>query len=306
VKERAIAAAYAAALQSSPSEETAGAGAPPSDDATFSTLGALLDEDVHFTLAGFRDVHGRGNVVRAHQVMFGALSQRKVRNTLVLRAEDSQVFEWTMSAVDSASRKRVVIQGITLAWTRDDGSIWDLHVYFDEARVKAQLGVGPKSLVDLPLPAEPLAPPQEFDQSRSPAEKANLASLRDALDALDANNEAGYLAHMADDVELSTLESAEPLQGKTAIGAYFKSLHKSIGDLDVRFQNGWGIDSFAVAEYDLVGEQRGPIGFVPPGKASIVKLFTVDVAEMREGKIARIRRYQNPIQTLTFASEILK
>jgi hypothetical protein len=285
VKERAIAGTYAAALQSSPSEDAASAGAPPNDETSFSALGALLDDDVHFNLAGFRDVHGRGNVVRAHQALFGAFSQRTVRNTLILRADDSQVFEWTMTAVDNATRKRVTIQGVTLAWTRDDGSIWDLHVYFDEARVKAQTGVGPKSLTDLPLPKEPVGPPQEFEQSRAPEEKTNLRVLRDALDALDAKDAPRYLAHMADDVELSTLEAAEPLRGKTAIEAYFKNLHKSIADLDVRFENGWGIDSFAVAEYDFVGEQRGRTGFDPHDKASVVKLFTVDVAEMHDGKI---------------------
>ena len=86
----------------------------------------------------------------------------------------------------------------------------------------------------------------------------------------------------------------------------YKAIHAAIADLDVQFDNDWSIGPYAVIEYHFVGEQRRAIGFVPPGKAGGVKLFRVDVAEMREGKIARIQRYANPIQVLAFTDETLK
>jgi ketosteroid isomerase-like protein len=203
-----------------------------------------------------------------------------------------------MSGTHEAIRKPVTIKGLALLWTKDDGSISNVHLYFDEALANAQIGVGPKELLGQTPPRPPSGPRQEIEQTRSPEETANVAVVRALLDALENKNEAAYLAAMADDVEVTTLASARPAQGKTEARGYMKAMHKAVAQLDTSIDNIWGIGAFVVVEYHIVGEQRGPIGWIPAQKGNLLKMFVVDVAELQGRKIARLWRYDNPAQIL--------
>jgi ketosteroid isomerase-like protein len=286
-KERALAEAYLAALGA----------------ASFAPLAPLVDDEAHFSFPALDDAHGRDPVVHAHDVILGAFDQRKFVATRVLRTASEQTIAWTMTGVQArdwmrvpASQKPVVIDGITLLWTKDDGSIADVHVYFDVAAVKAQLGAGPKGLVAF-VPAAPPATtaPQFVDQNGKDQDNAGV--VRTALDALE-NNEGAYLNAMADDVEVHTLEAAEPSRGKDAAKAYYKAMHKAVAQLDTTVINGWGISTFAVVEYTIAGEQIAPIGWVPIQKDAVFRLHVVDVAELRDGRIARVWRYDNLSEVL--------
>ncbi|HLK39774.1 MAG TPA: nuclear transport factor 2 family protein [Polyangiaceae bacterium] len=285
IKERAVAETYAAALE-----------AP-----TFAQLASQLDEDPHFAFPGMSDVRGRDAVVGAHAILFGAFDHRKVVTTRVWRTDSAQAVEWTMAGTQerdwmgvAATHKPVTFRGLTLLFTKDDGSVNDIHVYFDASTVKAQLGAGPKDLASLPVPSMPSGPAQILEQTGSPEETANVAAVRSELDALEVPNEAAYLAGMTDDVELTLPWRAQPLRGKEdAARAQFRALHKGIAQLDTTIANDWGVGSFAVVEYWIAGEQVGPIGWVAPSRAHVVRLDVVDVTEVRAGKVARVWRYDN-------------
>ena len=75
-------------------------------------------------------------------------------------------------------------------------------------------------------------------------------------------------------------------------------MRSAIAYLATSIENGWGFGPFVVVEYHIVGEQRRPIGWIPVPKDALIKMSIVDVIEMREGKIARVWRYDNPIQIL--------
>lgn len=289
-KERAIAEAYTAALASP----------------TPSMLARLLDENVHFASPGRSDARGRDQVIRAHDVLFGAFDDRKTAVSRVWRTESTQAVEWTLSGVQSrewmsvpAKHKSVVIKGVTLLWTKDDGTVTDVHVYFDAAVVKAQLGVGPKELQALAPPPWPPrdrgeTAPQVFEEAKSPEEAANLATVRASLDALEGNSEAAFLATMTDDIEVYSLEQARPARGKDEARAYFKTMHKAIGQLDTTVESSSSAGDFVVVEYAIAGEQLGPLGFVPRSRERVIWLDVVDVVQMREARMARIWRYSNP------------
>jgi ketosteroid isomerase-like protein len=283
-KERAVAKVFAKALASPGLAE----------------LGPLLDEEAHLRFAGSTDVRGREKVVRALDSLLGAFDERSFVISRVLLTDSAQVVEWTMAGVHKAARKAVTIKGLALLWTRDDGSISDIHLYFDEAVLKAQIGEGPPALRNLrPMPA-PSRPPQEVEQERSPEESAHVALARDEIQALEDNNEAAYLATMTDDVEVITLESAEPSRGKAAARAYFRAMRGAIGHLDTEVENAWGIGPFVAIEYSISGEQRKPIGWVIPARNdALIKMGVVDVIETREGKIARVWRYDNPARMVS-------
>ncbi|AKU96426.1 hypothetical protein AKJ09_03090 [Labilithrix luteola] len=264
----------------------------------FSELGRVLDEDAHFAFAGYKDVHGRDNTLRVHQALLGGYSSRSFVASRVFLTAEAQIVEWTMSGEHTSSHKPVVLKGLALLWTKDDGSISNVHLYFDEALAKAQIGVGPKALQNLPPPELPSGARQEIEQARTAEESANVAVVRDALDALESKNEPAYVATMADDVELTTLESAKPARGKAEARGYVKAMHKAIAQLDTSVDNVWGVGPFVVVEYHIVGEQRGPIGFVPAQKDNLLKMYVVDVVELQGGKISRLARYDNPAQIL--------
>jgi ketosteroid isomerase-like protein len=291
-KERALAEAYTAALGAAPPGDAGAAGAP------FAQLAPLVDDEAHFSFPGLDDAHGRDPIVHAHDVLFGAFDQRKFVATRVFRTPSAQTIVWTMTGVQArdwmrlpASQKPVVIDGLSLLWTKDDGSISDVHVYFDVAAVKGQLGQAPKGLVPFTPPAPAAAAPQYVDQNGK--DQDNTEVVRHALDSLE-NNEGAYLGALTDDVEIHTLEKPEPFKGKDEAKAYFKAMHKAIAQLDTTVLNSWGVSTYAITEYTIAGEQVGPIGWVPQQKDAVFRMHVVSVAELRDGRIARLWRYDNP------------
>ena len=265
----------------------------------FVRLGPLFDADGRSSFPGMDDAHDREGVVRAHTTLFGALDQRHFVASRVWRTAGEQTVEWTMTGVQNgdwlgvpATHKPIAIKGIALLWTNDDGTIADAHVTFDVAAAKALLGAGPKELAGLPPPTLPTEPTQVVDAS--PQAPDLVATVRTALDALENDVEGTYASQMADDIEVHTLERAEPVRGKDAQTAYFKTMHKAIAQLDATVQNGWSVGSFGIVEYSLAGEQMGPIGWVPLQRDRVVKKHNVDVDEVVDGKIKRIWRYDNP------------
>jgi SnoaL-like domain/SnoaL-like polyketide cyclase len=272
----------------------------------FSLLGHLLSEDAHFTFPGARldDVHGRDAVVQAHATLFGAFEPRRFVASRLLRTPSAQSLEWTMTGTltrdwmgVAATQKPVVIRGITLLWTKDDGTLSDLHVYFDVAAVKAQLGAGPRELEGLPAPAVSTGPTAVVDAGMTGTE--NVATVRTALAALENLSDSAYVDTMADDVEVDVLDRAEPARGKEEQRAYFKATHKAIAQLDTSIDNTFAAGPYAVVEYSITGEQLAPIGWVPLQRDRVVRLHVVDVTEVQNAKIARVWRYDNPSEMAT-------
>ena len=282
-KERAAAELYLKAIASSDSAQ----------------LAAMLDEDSHFAF-GDSDTRGRDRVVQAHQQLFGAFDEKRFAPSRVLRTDRSQSIEWTMAGVHSRAwmgiaptQKPVAIRGVTLLFTNDDGSLSDVHVYFDPAVVQAQLGAGPAELRSSPPPALPTGPVELFEQRGTPEEAANVKLLRGMLQALEDNQEAAYLSAFASDVEVLTADRPQPVRGREALERLFKSMRRAIGDLDTVVQNAWGVRQFAIVEYSIAGLQLARLGrlsFVPN------RLFStrvVDIAEVQGGKIVRLWRYDD-------------
>jgi len=289
-KERAVAEAYTAAVAS---PDLAG-------------LAATLAVGVRFEYPGMPDGRGRDGVVKAHQALFGAFDRRTLTMTRLLRSDSAQAVEWTMTGVQTkdwmgavATNKPVAFKGVTLLFTNDDGTISDIHVYFDTAVVKAQLGVGPKELAGLAPTAAATGAPQVFEATHSPEETHNVTAARAVLDALEKNDEAAYVATMTDDVVVETLERAQPMHGRDEQKAYFRAIHHAIGQLDTTLDNSLGVTQFAVVEYFIAGEQLGALGWVPAQRDKVIRLQVVDVMELRDGKIGHVWRYDNPAQILT-------
>ena len=123
--------------------------------------------------------------------------------------------------------------------------------------------------------------------------------MRTWLSTLERGDEAGYLATVTDDVEVVLPQKADSERGKTATRTYFKALRKQIAELDTSIDNVWGLQGFVIVEYFVIGAQMAPIGVIPLEHDRLLKLSVVDVVTMKDGKIARVRRSDNPLQALS-------
>jgi len=287
ISESAIAEAYVVALASP----------------KLSGLVPLFDEISHIAF-GHHDARGRDKVIEVHETLFGAFEQRKVVLTRAWRTDDAQVVEWVLTGVHEhdwmaipATHKPVVIRGVTFVWTQDVGTVMDAHVYFSIPVVKAELGVGPKELIDYvaSLPPPSMTPGTPVDQDKAPAEKQNEKVVRDMLDNFENKREADFMAAYADNVEVETLSHGKTTK-KDDIRSYYRSMHKMIGQLDTTVISEWGVAQYAIVEYHVDGEQLGSIGWIPAQRDRAIRFEIVDICEIRDGKIARVWRYDNPIE----------
>src|SRR5258708_8779799 len=126
-RERAVAETYAASFTA----------------ARWGELPALVAGDAHFIWPGMPDARGRDAVLRANEATFGAFDKRALAVSRVLRTDAATSIEWTFSGVQArewmgvaASNRPVSFRGATLLFTKDDGMISDIHVFFDLAVVK--------------------------------------------------------------------------------------------------------------------------------------------------------------------------
>jgi hypothetical protein len=276
----------------------------------FVGLDSIIDEQGRVAL-GARNTHGRARVLKVHEDAFGAFDQRHfVTNRVWLTDSthplDAQAFEWTMTGVQARvwlgiapTLKPVVIKGLTLIWTNDDGIISDLHVYFDEGVVRAQLGNGPAELQKLPLPSPDAGTQEVFERTGAPEEKANVAVARAMIQALEDDKETDFMATLDDNVQVFTSDHAEPARGKSAARQYFRTLRGSIHHLDTVVENAWGTGSFAVVEYAITGLQQAPLPRVTFAADRPLHTQFVDIAELKGGRMVRIWRYSDPIAFAT-------
>jgi hypothetical protein len=288
-QERAISERYLAALSSPQCEK----------------VGPLLNEAAHFWFAG-RETLGPAAVVGQHTDVFGAFAQRRFRTSRLLIATSAQAIEWTMTGAQAgpwlgvpASGRPVVIKGISLLGTSDDGLITDIRMYFDQEVVKAQLGVGPAELLALPPPAVGDAPPLVVEQpvpepgAPSTSVAPNTGVVRAMLRDLEDKKEADFLATLADGIEVFTQDRALPMTGREAERGYYRSLHKALRQLDTVIESAWDVGRFAVVEYAITGMQRTAWGRIPFVPDRALNLRFVDVAEIGDSKVTRIWRYGN-------------
>jgi steroid delta-isomerase-like uncharacterized protein len=261
-------------------------------------LGRVLADEVHFNIAGLETtaVYGRAGVATAHDQLFGSLSPRHFAPTRVLITDRSQSIEWTLTGHDEATGRAVGVRGVTRIGTKDDGTISDLRVYVDQGVLRAQISGEPAALAELAPATAPAEHPLIVEQSRSPDETAAAAAVGHWIDALQ-RDPAAYVGLATDDVEIATPQRAAHLKGKGDLRDDYDAMHRAIGGLDIRVDDLAAVGRFVVAEYHVVGTQLAKYLYVPV-KEPVIKLYIVDVVEMRGGKIARVWRYDNPLQIL--------
>jgi len=270
----------------------------------------LLDPEGNFSFPGLSEATDRDGAVKVLASLFGSFSSRKFTLGRYWQAPQAVIAEWTMSGVQSsewmgiaAAQKPVTIRGLALFWFDSKGLVSDTHFYFDVGSVMAELGAGPKG-VEPPGPP-PAASGEVVTATGSEAEKRNVATVNASWDAFEAKNEAGYLAPMADDVEVFRLDRANPERGRAERKKFFKWAAAGIGSLSQTPLNAWGVGPFVIEEYSIAGVHSGVLTGAPPSGHAL-RLHYVDIDELKDGKIVREWVYGNSMELLAETGQVDK
>jgi len=100
-------------------------------------LATLLDSNVSMSFPGLVDTRGRASVIQSHEQLFGAFAPRVIRARRIFRTIQCRLSSGRsthrITLVDGVANAHgaASFDGITFLSTTDDGTITDVHVYFD-------------------------------------------------------------------------------------------------------------------------------------------------------------------------------
>ena len=298
-------AAHVAAPQKSPIErdrDSAEAFGRALGDSDVKALTALLDPDVDFSFPGMTGATDRPGTLQALTELFGAISPRKYAPSRVWQIGEAAIVEWAMTGAQSGSfmgvaptQKQVSFGGVSLLWFNLNGLINEVHVYFDCGAVLAQLGAAPNPAIQAGPAPTPAASPLLTVAGGTADEKANIATVNASWDALEAKSEAGYLAPIAENIDVTRVDRAAPERGKEDRRKYYRWVTSGVSSLSQTPLNAWGAGSFVIEEYTIAGVHSGKLTSNPPSGHAL-RLHYLDIDEMQSGKIVRTWVYGNSLE----------
>jgi len=274
----------------------------------FSASTPRMDPEGNFLFPGLQEATDRAGGVKALADLFGPFSARKFTLGRIWQPLHVVVVEWTMAGTHSAewmgvkpTSKAVSIPGLALFWFDQNGLVSDTHFSFDVGAVLAELGAGPKGVL-LPTWAAPAAG-VPVTATGSDAEKQDVALVNASWDAFEAKNESGYLAPLADDIEVFRSDRASSERGRSERKKFFKWATNGIGSFAQTPLNAWGVGSFVIEEYTLTGVHSGKLTDGPPSGHAL-RLHYVDIDELKDGKVVRTWCFGNSLELLAEAGAV--
>jgi len=272
-----------------------------SDDG-FSASLPKLDPEGNLSFPGLSEATDRNGAVKVLTDLFGAFSGRAFTLGRLWQAAQpahAVIVEWTMAGVQARewmavppTQKPVSIRGLGLFWFDENGLVSDTHLYFDVGATLAQLGAAPKG-IEVPTFAPP--PAMVVTATHSDTETQDVATVNASWDAFEAKKEVGYLAPLADDIEVFRLDRTSPERGKAERKKFFKWAASGIGSLQQTPLNAWGIGAYVVEEYSLTGVHSGKLTDAP-ASGHALRLHYVDIDELKDGKIVRTWTFGNSLE----------
>ena len=278
-------------------------------DGDTKALTELLDPDVDFSFPGMPNATNRPGTLQAIGDLFGAFSPRKLTTSRIWQIGEVTVVEWTLAGAHASAfmgvaptQKPISFRGLTLLWFSLTGLVNDAHIYFDCGAIVAALGAPVNPTVQAGPPSANVASAPIL-AGGTPEEKANVAAVNASWDAFEAKNEAGYLAPIAEDVEVTRLDRAAPERGKEERKKFFRTVTTGMSSLSQTPLNAWGAGSLVIEEYTLSGVHSGKL---TPGAPSghALRLHYVDIDEMVGGKIVRTWTYGNSLELYAEAGAV--
>ena len=249
---------------------------------------SLYAEDARIIIHGSHRLEGRAAIERHEAELLTQFPGARLAFYSLWQAGDSAAVHYAVDWHGPGDRA-MGHEGLLFFNFEPSGLIVHEHRYLDSLTPMAQLGaLGPVSVRALPvLPAS-----METHGVTAFVEQENLAAARASLAALDAEDEAAFLAILADDVVLDELISSQVVTGKSAAKDWFASWTGAIDGARSKITGGLAGGEFVLIMLELRGTLDGRLG---PVSASH-RPFTVHRAlifRVRDGKLAHIQAFMN-------------
>jgi len=128
------------------------------------------------------------------------------------------------------------------------------------------------------------------------SDQTNLELARTIYDRFSRNDFAGALELTTEDWEGVLNHAGMTFQGKEGFNQFMQGFKGAFPDLIIQVQNQVSHGNQIVSELTARGTHTGPLmtpaGIVPP-TGKIVDFTVCEVLELREGKVAKLRNYQD-------------
>lgn len=128
------------------------------------------------------------------------------------------------------------------------------------------------------------------------SKQANLELARTVYDRFSRNDFDGVLELTTDDWEGVLNHAGMTFHGKEGFSQFMQGFKGAFPDITIQVQNQVATDTQVVSELTARGTHTGPLltpaGAIPPTGCTVD--FTVcEVWEVRDGKVAKLRNYQD-------------
>lgn len=240
-------------------------------------------------------ITGKDAIQKAYEELYAGISNHKFGFSRVWVKNDVMVSEWISTFKHSgtlmgmkATDKLAGVTGVSIAWLSPEGLVKKEHRFFDTATIAGQVGLTKNPvrpvMVNVPAKWETLTSKEGDDK--------NVDSLKAFYGGLEKRNEADFLGSLVENPVHEDFGMPAAERGRDAAKASFAAFTKAFPDLKFNVDNSWGVGDYAIAEITVTGTQKGAFGPIPPSNKA-VKITNVDIAKLKDGKIATIWSYDD-------------
>lgn len=265
-------------------------------------VAATFAENATLLVAGMPEIKGREAIEAYVRQTMKAFSKTKLALTRTFQKGDVMAVEWVFNGTHAgeymglkATEKPVGFHGASLVTTKTDGSIREQHDYFDVATIMAQVGASkPRAR---PIPSLP-ASAEGHAAKGAPDEEKNAELVKAFYAAMEKKSESQFTGALADTVLYEDFTQPEVSKGRADAKRFFGMFTKAFPDAKQAPTTLFGIEDFVIVEAVMTGTQKGPLGPIPPTKKAVA-LRSLDVLQLKDGKIAKGWTYSNGAELMT-------
>lgn len=258
--------------------------------------GAYTENAVVNVMGTPAEAKGRDAIAATYQRLFDAFSSFKAAPSRMFVKGDVVAVEWAWNGTHSgdlfgmkATEKPVGTSALDVYWFTPDGAIKEQHVYYDMGTVMSQIGKSPRKARPVPTLATNV---QVVESKNGPEETKNAEVAGQMYGAFAKKSDADFAATIADDLEWDEMAMPDTAKGKDAAKKWFTMSTTAWTDPKRTTTNQWTLGDWVVSEGVFTGKHTGKIGDLAPTKKDVA-LHTVDVLQMKDGKVQKGWSYGN-------------
>ncbi len=249
------------------------------------------------------DIVGREGIAARMELLFASFPDLRFAFTRLWQKGNVAVATWRWTGTDTGgflgkkpTGRSAGLEGATIGWYNDDGSIREVRVYEDGQTVVDQLDAKAKKGTVRPPPAEG---PAMDTVAAGPDEVANTRAANLFYDAIEGKKETDILGlfnndSTADDYAMSP----GTVTGLRAWKAMYRSWTAAFPDsTQLPLVNQLAVGDYVISERVVHATHKGPVGRVGPTGLP-VSIHCLDIIQLKDGKIARFATWSNTLELL--------